>query len=57
MGTCQGDLLGVVLFALAHFRALYFTTINFPSCLFPSIIDETHIIRPPSIVSSTYEHL
>jgi hypothetical protein len=47
----------VVLFALAHFRALYFTTINFPSCLFPSIIDETHIIRPPSIVSSTYEHL
>jgi hypothetical protein len=56
MGTFQGDPLGGALFGLAHFRALYSTTNHFPSHLFPSIVDDIHIISPPSIVSSTYEH-
>ncbi len=44
------------LFTLAHFKALRSTTSHFPSCLFPSIVDDTHIIGPLSIVSSAYEH-
>ncbi len=56
MGICQCDFFGGALFALAHFRALCSTTSHFPSCLFPSIIDDTQIIGLLSIVSSTYEH-
>jgi hypothetical protein len=44
------------LFTLAHFRALRFIANHFPYCLFPYIADDTHIIGPPSIVTSTYEH-
>jgi hypothetical protein len=56
MKTYQGNLLGGALFALVQFRALHSTTSNFPSCLFPSIVDDIHIISPFSIVSSAYEH-
>ncbi len=56
MGTHQGDLLRRALFDLTHFRALHSIVNHFPSCLFPSIIDDTHIISPLSIISSTYEH-
>jgi hypothetical protein len=56
MGICQGDPLGEALFALAHFRALCFTTSHFLSCLFPSIANDIHIIGPLSIVSYAYEH-
>ncbi len=56
MGTCQGDPLGRALFVLAHFRALCSITDCFSSCLFSSIMDDIHIIHPPSIISSTYEH-
>jgi hypothetical protein len=56
MGTLQSDPLGGSLFVLAHFRVLCFTASHFPSYLFPSIVNNTHIIGPPSIVSSTYEH-
>ncbi len=44
MGTCQGDLLVEVLFTLAHFKVLCFTISHFPFCLFPSIVDDIHII-------------
>jgi hypothetical protein len=56
MKTCQSDLLGRALFALAQFGALHFTTSHFLYCLFPSIANDIHIISPLSIVSSTYEH-
>jgi len=56
MGIHQGDLLGRALFTLAHFKALCFTTHHFPFCLFPSIVDDIHIIGPISIVSFGYEH-
>ncbi len=56
MGTRQGDPLGAALFVLAHFKALCSTANHFPSCLFPSIVNNTHIIYPPLIVSSAYEH-
>ncbi len=49
MGTRQGDPLGGALFALTHPRALKFTTSHFPSCLFPYIANDTHIIDPPPL--------
>jgi hypothetical protein len=62
MGTHQGDPWvggaggGGALFVLAHFRALCFTTSHFLSCLFPSIVDDIHIIGTPLNIASTYEH-
>jgi len=56
MGTHQDDPLGRTLFALAHFTALCSIVNHFPFCLFPSIVDDIHIIGPPSIVSSIHEH-
>ncbi len=47
---------GGALFLLAHFRTLCSTISHFPSCLFPSIADDIHMISPLSIVSCTYEH-
>jgi hypothetical protein len=46
MGTRQGDPSRGALFALAHLRALKFTASHFPSCLFPSIVNDIHIIDP-----------
>jgi hypothetical protein len=56
IGTCQNDLFKKALFALTHFKALHFLINNFPSCSFPFITNDTHIIGAPSIVSSEYEH-
>ncbi len=56
MGTCQKNPLGKVLFTLTHFKDLHFIINSFFSCLFPSIVDDIHIIGPPSIISFTYEH-
>ncbi len=56
MGTYQGDPLGKALFALAHFKALHSIASHFPSCLFSSVANDTHIVGPLSIVSYAYEH-
>jgi hypothetical protein len=48
--------LGRALFALIQFRALCSIISCFPSYLFPSIANDTHIISPPLIISSIYEH-
>jgi hypothetical protein len=56
MGTQQGDPLRKTLFVLTHFRALRSITNRFPSCLFLSIIDYTHIIGPLLIILFVYEH-
>ncbi len=49
MGTCQSDPLGGTLFALTHFKALCFIVNRFPSCLFLSIIDNSHIKNPTQL--------
>jgi len=56
IGTHESDPLEGALFALTHFRVFCFPTNHFISCLFPSIVNDIHIIVPPSIVSFTYEH-
>jgi hypothetical protein len=48
--------LGGALFTLAHFKVLLSINSFFPSCLFPSIVDDIHIISPPLIISFSYEH-
>jgi hypothetical protein len=55
-GIRQGDPLGDAIFTVTHFKVLHSIVSHFPSCLFPSIIGDTHIISPLSIVSSAYEH-
>jgi len=45
------------LFTLAHFKTLCSIVSELLSCLFPSIIDDTHILGPILIITSTYEHL
>jgi hypothetical protein len=56
MGTHQNDPLGGALFILTHFKALRSIINIFPSCLFPSIVNDIHIIGALFIVLSTYEH-
>jgi hypothetical protein len=56
VGIHQGNPLGAALFSLAHFMALHYIINHFPCCIFPFIANDTQIIKPPSIVSSTYEH-
>ncbi len=56
MGTYPKNPLGNVLYTLTHFKYLHSIINDFFSCLFPSIVDDTHIIGPLSIVSSTYKH-
>jgi hypothetical protein len=56
MGICQVDPLGGALFISIHFRTLHYIINHFLFYLFPSIVDDIHIIGPPSIISSTYEH-
>jgi hypothetical protein len=56
MGTHGGDLVGGAPFTVAHFRALHSAISHFPSCIFPSIIVDTHIINLPFIVSFAYKH-
>jgi hypothetical protein len=46
MGIHQGDPLGGALLAVTHFKALHFITSCFLSCVFPSIVHNTHIIGP-----------
>jgi len=47
---------GGPLFVLAHFRALCSTSSHFLFFLFPSIVDDIHIIGTPLNIASTYEH-
>jgi hypothetical protein len=54
--TCQGDPLDGLLFALTHFHAFHNLVMHFPSYLFPSIIDDTHIIGLVLVVSWAFHH-
>jgi hypothetical protein len=49
IGTYQGDLLGALLSTLAHSHAFHNLVGLFPSSLFLSITDDTHIIGHFSI--------
>jgi hypothetical protein len=50
-GTRQGDPLGGMLFALVHFHALHPTAVTHPTCVFPSLANDMHLIDPTLDVS------
>jgi len=50
IGTCQKDILGGSFFALTHFHTFRSPASLFPSYLFISIANDTHIIGLVSIV-------
>ncbi len=51
------DHLGGTLFALTHFHVVHLTTTTHPTCVFPSFIDDTHIVGPISNVVPTFLQL
>jgi hypothetical protein len=53
----QGEPLGGLLFALAHYQALLKTTVQAPNCVFPSLVGDTHIVGPMSEVVPSFDHL
>jgi hypothetical protein len=56
VGTHQGDQFIKPLFALAYFRALQTSFIVFPSCLFPSLVDDFHILGLTSLIPFVFYH-
>jgi len=56
MGTCKVDLIVKPLFALVHFHVLQTFFVVFPLCLFPLLVDDTHILGPISVLPLIYDH-
>jgi hypothetical protein len=53
----QGDPLEGHLFALAHYRALLKTIAWTSNYIFLSLVNSTHIMRPMSEITCTFDHL
>ncbi len=53
----QGDPLGSPLFALAHYWTLLKTIAWTPIYVFPSLVDDTHIVCLLNEIISTFDHL
>jgi len=56
-GIRHGDPLGDLLFALAHYQILLETIAWTPSCVFPSLTNDTHIVGPMHEITHTFDHL
>jgi hypothetical protein len=55
--TRQCDPLGGPLFALAHYQAFLETMVQAPTCVFPSLANDTHIIRPLNEITHVFDHI
>jgi hypothetical protein len=55
--TREGDPLGGPLFVLAHYRALLDTIMRAPNCVYPSLVDDIHIMGPMSKITCAFDHL
>jgi hypothetical protein len=53
----QGDPLKGPLFTLAHYPTFLQTIAQAPSYVFPSLVDNTHIMGPMSELSCAFDHL
>ncbi len=53
----QGDLIGGFSFALTHYRTLLKTITHAPSCIFPSLANDTHIMGPLSEIIHVFYNL
>ncbi|KAL2608123.1 hypothetical protein R1flu_026696 [Riccia fluitans] len=56
-GIHQGDPLGGALFALAHLRAFRTVASEHPLYMFPSFVDNTHIVGPLEVVVPAFHTL
>ncbi len=54
--TCHGDPLGGFLFTLVHFCTFHDSANHIPSCLFPSGVNDSHIIRCALVVFKVFHH-
>jgi hypothetical protein len=55
--TRHGDTLGGPLFALAHYWTFLKTIVQTSNCIFPSLLNNTHIIRPINEIIHAIDHL
>jgi hypothetical protein len=53
----QGDPLKGLLFALTHYQTLLETIVQTPSYIFPSLVDDTHIMGPMNEITHAFDHL
>jgi hypothetical protein len=56
-GTRQGDLLRSPLFALTHYGVFLKTIVQALGCVFPSLMDDTHIVGPMNEITHAFDHL
>jgi hypothetical protein len=52
-----GDPLGGPLFVLAHYRAFLDTIVQASNCVYPSLVDDIHIMGPMSKITYAFDHL
>jgi hypothetical protein len=52
-----GDPLKGPLFVLAHYQILLKTIAQTPNYVFPSLVDNTHIVGPMSEIVPVFDHL
>jgi len=52
-----GDPLKGPLFGLAHYQILLKTIAQTPNYVFPSLVDNTHIVGPMSEIDPVFDHL
>jgi hypothetical protein len=55
--TKHDDPLKGLLFALAHYRTFLKTITWAPSCIFPLLVDDIHIVGPMNEIICTFDHL
>ncbi len=56
-GTRKGYFLWSNIFALAHYQALLKTIVQTFSYVFPSLVDDTHIVGPMNEIISVFDLL
>jgi hypothetical protein len=57
LGMKQGDPLGGLLFVLAHYQVFLKTFMWAPNSVFPSLVDDIHIMGLMNEISRTFDHL
>jgi hypothetical protein len=55
--TRQGDPLRGFLFALAHYQTFVETIAQALNYIFPSLVDDSHIVGPLNEITFTFDHL
>ncbi len=57
LGMKKGDPLGGPLFTLARHRTFLKTIAHVLNCVFPSLTDDSHIVRPMNEITCAFDHL